>query len=531
MYCMPGTTALVTSEGAVRTMAIHELSALLWRERELLDVLTFKLEEEQLLLTSGKSRWLPHGTREVEQVLGHLAQASLARTIEAAVVAEVWGLPTDASLAELAAAAPEGAWAEILTAHLDRTDPPDRPHQGTARLQRAVPAHRRPLHPGVAGRSASRGAAPTTHTARPGTPPAPASSTSNSKEATMSTFGALNTAYRGLTAAQQGMNVAGQNIANAATEGYTRQRVDQSSLAAPARGLFSGGALQPGQGVSVNAISRLGSSFLDAGVRSAGAQAGYATVRSSALQGIEGILQEPGDNGISNALQGFWSAWQGAANQPTESGPKGLLLTAANSVTDKISSAYKALDSQWSGVRSEAQDAVTAVNAAAAQVASYNTTIRSTLAAGGSANELIDARAKLTDQIAGLAGGTVREQPDGTVDVLVGGNALVTGGSVRTLKLAGATAMADAGYGRPARRMDQPRRHGSPRRRRTRRRTLRAGTRLPEDPEAPSPRQPSRTTGSRPPSPRRSTPSIGTESPARAQPTSTSSPPAPAPPR
>jgi len=99
-------------------MAIHELSALLWRERELLDVLTFKLEEEQLLLTSGKSRWLPHGTKEVEQVLGHLSQASLARTIEAAVVAEMWGLPTDATLGELAEAAPEGAWAEVLSAHL-----------------------------------------------------------------------------------------------------------------------------------------------------------------------------------------------------------------------------------------------------------------------------------------------------------------------------------------------------------------------------------------------------------------------------
>ncbi|XAS64619.1 flagellar protein FlgN [Pseudarthrobacter sp. So.54] len=99
-------------------MAIHELSALLWRERELLDVLTFKLEEEQLLLTSGKSRWLPHGTKEVEQVLAHLSQASLARTIEAAVVAETWGLPTDVSLGELAAAAPQGAWSEILSAHL-----------------------------------------------------------------------------------------------------------------------------------------------------------------------------------------------------------------------------------------------------------------------------------------------------------------------------------------------------------------------------------------------------------------------------
>jgi flagellar hook-associated protein 1 FlgK len=253
----------------------------------------------------------------------------------------------------------------------------------------------------------------------------------------MSTFGALNTAYRGLTAAQQGMNVAGQNIANAATEGYTRQRVEQSSLAAPARGLFSSGAVQPGQGVSVDAIARLGNSFLDSGVRSASAQAGYASSRSSALQGIEGVLQEPGDNGISTSLQQFWSAWQGAANQPAEDGPKGLLLNAANSVTDKISSAYQALQGQWSSVRAQASDAVDAVNAAASQVAAYNATIRSTLAAGGSANELIDARAKLTETISRLAGGTVREQADGTVDVHIGGNALVMGTSVRALELSG----------------------------------------------------------------------------------------------
>ena len=61
---------------------------------------------------------MPHGIKEVEQVLEHLSKASLARTIEAAVVAETWGLPTNASLGELAAAAPEGAWSEILTAHL-----------------------------------------------------------------------------------------------------------------------------------------------------------------------------------------------------------------------------------------------------------------------------------------------------------------------------------------------------------------------------------------------------------------------------
>jgi len=253
----------------------------------------------------------------------------------------------------------------------------------------------------------------------------------------MSTFGALNTAYRGLTAAQQAMTVAGQNIANAATDGYTRQRVEQSAIAAPAQGLNGSGRPEVGQGVSVDSIARLGNTTLDASVRSASAQAGYASTRSAALQGIEGVLQEPGDNGISTALQGFWAAWQGAARQPDDDGPKGLLLTAANSLTDKISTGYQALQAQWSSVRAKASDAVDAVNAAASQVAAYNATIRSTVAAGGTANELIDARAKLTETIARLAGGTVREQPDGTVDVHIGGNALVMGTSVRTLALSG----------------------------------------------------------------------------------------------
>ena len=99
-------------------MAIHDLSAQLWHERELLDLLTFKLEEEQLLLTAGKTRWLSHATREVEQVLERLSTAGLARAVTAAAVAHQWGLPEEATLRELAAAAPEAPWGDILAAHL-----------------------------------------------------------------------------------------------------------------------------------------------------------------------------------------------------------------------------------------------------------------------------------------------------------------------------------------------------------------------------------------------------------------------------
>lgn len=257
----------------------------------------------------------------------------------------------------------------------------------------------------------------------------------------MSTFGGLNTASLGLTAAQQGMNLAGQNIANAATDGYTRQRLEQTSVSAPARTGLSATGVRPGQGVSVDGIARMGSSFLDAGVRSTAAQSGYAGFRSDQLQKIEGILHEPGPQGLSTALQGFWSAWQAVSNHPGEPAPAAVLLQSAAAVKGTVSAAYSALDSQWTGARREAQSATIALNDAASRTAGLNVTIRTILASGGSANELIDARNQAVESIATLAGGTVRNNSDGTVDVFVGGNAMVSGASYRQAALTGQVAM------------------------------------------------------------------------------------------
>lgn len=99
-------------------MTPQDLSALLWQERELLELLVFKLEEEQLLLTSGKTRWLHHATREVEQVLERLREVGLARAVHAAGVATAWGIDDGATLREISAAAPDGPWRELLSEHL-----------------------------------------------------------------------------------------------------------------------------------------------------------------------------------------------------------------------------------------------------------------------------------------------------------------------------------------------------------------------------------------------------------------------------
>lgn len=93
-----------------------EFSNVLWRERELLEVLLFKLEEEQLLLTAGRSEWLARATREVEVVLEAIANSEVMRAIEADVVAASLGLEPNSSLGELARVAP-APWGDLLADH------------------------------------------------------------------------------------------------------------------------------------------------------------------------------------------------------------------------------------------------------------------------------------------------------------------------------------------------------------------------------------------------------------------------------
>jgi hypothetical protein len=97
-------------------MGVADLSSILWRERELLELLLFKLEEEQLILAAGRSRWLAHATREVEMVLDQIRQTEVLRAAEVAVLGAELGIGANPSLTELATAI--GApWSEMLLQH------------------------------------------------------------------------------------------------------------------------------------------------------------------------------------------------------------------------------------------------------------------------------------------------------------------------------------------------------------------------------------------------------------------------------
>lgn len=259
----------------------------------------------------------------------------------------------------------------------------------------------------------------------------------------MSTFSGLSTAASALAAARRGIDVAGQNIANQNTEGYTRQRVSTSPIAAVAQsGLFSLGAL-PGHGVSVDGVVRLGDSLLDARVREGVSISGFWSARALAATRAEAALAEPTDAGLAARLSQFWAGWQDIANSPDSGAAAAVVIESAEELAARIAGGYQAVAGQWADARASVDRTVAQVNAAAAQIADLNVEIRDAVASGRSANELIDRRDTLVQTTARLTGARGTLEADGTMTVRIDGNALVHGGDARALTVSGPTSIGE----------------------------------------------------------------------------------------
>lgn len=94
----------------------QHLSTLLWREQELLDLLLFKAEEKQYLIVSGKTRWLARIAHEIEVVLDQLRTLEVERAAASEAMATRLGLEPNASLKQVAEAAPP-PWNDLFAKH------------------------------------------------------------------------------------------------------------------------------------------------------------------------------------------------------------------------------------------------------------------------------------------------------------------------------------------------------------------------------------------------------------------------------
>jgi flagellar hook-associated protein 1 FlgK len=174
-------------------------------------------------------------------------------------------------------------------------------------------------------------------------------------------------------------------------------------------------------------------------VRSETAGSAYLSARASAYTTLEQSVGEPATTGLATQLSDLWGAFSDVANTPNKDSARAVLLETANAVVDRVATLYNAAGTQWTQARTTAVSLVDQVNTVATNVANLNTNILAITNSGGSANELMDQRDQLVTQLSGLVGATARVRDNGTVDVLVAGNALVSGATTKKLVVTGPT--------------------------------------------------------------------------------------------
>jgi flagellar hook-associated protein 1 FlgK len=241
-------------------------------------------------------------------------------------------------------------------------------------------------------------------------------------------FSALDIARSGLQAAQVQMDVAGHNIANVNKEGFSRQRV---SLTARYPNYRTFGAL--GRGVQIANIERVREAFLDTVFRQQAPKEGSAQVRATYFTRIEDIFQEPSDSGLATRLNDFFDAVSDFANNVEEQPVRLSVVTEAGSLAGTLRQVNERLELLRTNTNEEARNLVPEINSLAERIAELNLHIRDTELGAITSNDMRDERDSLLDELAGLINITVRERPDGQVDVLIAGDTLVNGANTRQL--------------------------------------------------------------------------------------------------
>jgi len=242
--------------------------------------------------------------------------------------------------------------------------------------------------------------------------------------------GILNVGTRALQANQSVLQVAGNNIANVNTPGYSRQ----SAVLQAVEGQFSGGGYV-GKGVDLLTIQRNYSSFLTRQSALAGSTSAGDAARADKLKQLEGIFAG-GPSGLGAAVNDMLNAFSDVANAPTDLTARTVALTRVSETALRMRSTSKSLDDLQAGVTQEVSQKVAVVNVLSKSIGEVNNRIAKALGSGQSPNDLLDQRDQLVRELNKLVQTTSVLASDGTVGIFLGGSqALVLGSSVSTLSV------------------------------------------------------------------------------------------------
>ena len=242
-----------------------------------------------------------------------------------------------------------------------------------------------------------------------------------------STFATLNLANRALISQQLALDVTGHNIANANTDGYTRQAAEMmASTPFTVTGTTRPQqAAQLGTGVDIVNIKRFRDGFLDLQFRGEQQLLGQWESLHFAAGRLEESLNEPSDEGLSASLSRFWNDWSSMANNPESQASRKALVESALTMTTQMNNLHRTWQSQQFDLDRQLELRVQDINNLTTRIARLNDQIVRVTGAGDQPNDLRDERDVLIDKLSKIVNMTYREGENGAVTINIGGRTAV----------------------------------------------------------------------------------------------------------
>jgi len=227
---------------------------------------------------------------------------------------------------------------------------------------------------------------------------------------------------------QRALQTTAHNVANASTDGYTRQRVVMVPTLAypvPAMNRPGGQGWQVGTGVDVQEIRRIRDEFLDSQIRRETGTLGRWEQIQYVLEQVEIVFNEPSDTGLSTLLSQFWASWQELAKNAESSPVRMTVIETAVALAEAFNHSARQLDTIMGDIKQALDLKVKEVASLCRQIAELNVQIKNVVTSGDQPNDLLDRRDLLLDRLSKIIDFTVERNTDGTINIKVGDTSLL----------------------------------------------------------------------------------------------------------
>jgi len=225
----------------------------------------------------------------------------------------------------------------------------------------------------------------------------------------------------GIDAAQTGLDVVGNNVANAATEGYHRQRVEL----VPASSAQGGGMVE--SGVEIAGVMRLIDQLLEREIVNQQSEYSHVSQELSVLSTLETTFGEFSEGmGLNESIDAFFDALRDLAAAPLDDVARNAAVSAAQALTTEFRRLGTSVANMADQIVLEAQNTADSINLLINQIAELNAKIQSVEIGHGQANNLCDHRDLLISQLAEFVDIETMKREYGVVDVAIAGLPVVT---------------------------------------------------------------------------------------------------------